>query len=201
MLRVSPTFIFLLSCICLLTACAPTDKYYAVRDSKPLVSSLGFYITPPPGENWYEAHQDESLLFLKLMKPETYSLSTKATELVLEKKFSQQKDFLDYVKKLKALHDGTNRYSNASSTFTWEESRSPFCVRYQQNYEDRGVKNLKNNDYVKIRNIGLVCMHPESAEIGIDISYLEKSISNTRAPSYQNEGEIFLSSLRFVLRK
>jgi hypothetical protein len=193
--------IFFTYCTGLLTSCAPTDKYYAVKDQKPLVSTLGFYITAPPGENWYETHQEESLCFLKLSKPTSYSLSTKATELVVDKKFSRQKDFMEYVKRMKELHDGTDRYSNTSSSFTWEDSRSPFCVRYQQNYEDRGIKNLNKNDYVQVKNIGLVCMHPESTEVGIDISYLEKSISNTRHTSYQNEGEQFLSSLQFMPRK
>jgi hypothetical protein len=193
--------VFLLNCIGLLTACASTEKYSMVREHKPLVSTLGFHITPPPGDNWYEKHQNESLYFLKLSKPATYSLSTKATELVLEKKFSRQNDFMEYVKRMKELHDGTNRYSNTSSTFTWEDSRSPFCVRYQHNYEDRGIKNLNKNDFVQVKNIGLVCMHPEATEVGIDISYLEKSLSNTRNPSYQNEGEQFLSSLQFMSRK
>jgi hypothetical protein len=193
--------VFFLGCINLLTACASTEKYYAVREHKPLVSTLGYHITPPPGDNWYETHQEESLCFLKVSKPVTYSLSTKATELVLDKKFSRQKDFMEYVKRMKELHDGTNRYSNTSSTFTWEDSRSPFCVRYQQNYEDRGIKNLNKNDFVQVKNIGLVCMHPEATEVGIDISYLEKSLSNTRNPSYQDEGEQFLSSLRFMPRK
>jgi hypothetical protein len=193
--------VFFLGCINLLAACASTEKYYAVREHKPLVSTLGYHITPPPGDNWYETHQKESLCFLKVSKPITYSLSTKATELVLDKRFSRQKDFMEYVKRMKELHDGTNRYSNTSSTFTWEDSRSPFCVRYQQSYEDRGIKNLNKNEFVHVKNIGLVCMHPEATEVGIDISYLEKSLSNTRSRSYQDEGEQFLSSLQFMPRK
>jgi hypothetical protein len=193
--------IFFTCSIGLFSSCASTDRYYAVKDHKPLVSTLGFYITAPPGENWYETHQEESLFFLKVGKPTSYSLSTKATELVVDKKFSRQKDFMEYVKRMKESHDGTNRYSNSTSSFTWEDKRSPFCIRYQQDYEDRGIKNLNKNDYVQVKNIGLVCMHPESTEVGIDISYQEKSISNTRNPSYQNEGEQFLSSLQFMPRK
>ena len=194
-------FLIIISVCCdifLLSACAPAEKYYAVRDHKPLVSTLGFSISPPPGNDWYETHQEESLCFLKLSKPATYSLSTKATELVLDKIFVRQKDFLEYVKGIKELHDGTDRYSNASSSFTWEDSRSPFCVRYQQNYEDRGVKNLGKNDFVQVKNTGLVCMHPESSKVGIDISYVEKSIPSTHNHSYKDEGEQFLSSLTFI---
>jgi hypothetical protein len=183
---------------CLVTACAPADRYYAVRDQTPLVNSLGFHISPPPGSNWYEKHQQESLCFLKLTEPTTYSLSTKATELLFEKRFISQKDFMDYVKATKKLRDNPDRYSNATAVYTWENSLSPLCVRYQQNYEDRGVKNLEKNNFVKVKNIGLVCMHPESPKVGIDISYIEKSISNTHTLSYQNEGEKFLSSLTFL---
>jgi hypothetical protein len=201
MQRLIHTLISICCCACLLTACASAERYYVVRDHAPLVSTLGFHITPPPGDDWYEKHQEESLYFLKLSKPTTYSLSTKATELVLDRKFIRQKDFMEYVKGMKELHDGTTQYSNASSTFTWEDSLSPFCVRYQQNYEDRGIKNLSKNDFVQVKKIGLVCMHPESTEVGIDISYLEKFISNTRNLSYQDEGEKFLSSLQFMPKR
>jgi hypothetical protein len=199
MLRLFYTIISLPCCVCLLSACAPTEKYYAVRDHAPLVSTLGFYITAPPGDDWYEKHQQESLFFLKLSKPTTYSLTTKATELILNRKFMRQKDFMEYVKGMKELHDGINRYSNSSSTYSWENSRSPFCIRYQQNYEDRSVKNLGKNDFIQVKNTGLVCMHPESSEVGIDISYIEKSIPGTQNPSYKNEGEQFLNSLMFKL--
>jgi hypothetical protein len=190
-------FALLAGCFSLLTACAPDTNYYPVRDHTPLVSTLGFSIKPPPGKNWYESHQSDSLLFLKLEKNKTYSLTTKATELVLNKRFSHQREFMDYVKEIKTLHQEKNRFENPSTIFTWVTSHSRYCVRYQQDYEDHGLKNLSKNDYVKVKNIGLVCMHPEKPEVGIDISYLEKSIASAHPPSYENEGEKFLHSLTF----
>jgi len=192
------TFFLLCGCFFLLNACAANTRYYAVREHKPLLSTLGFSITPPPGDNWYEAHRNESLLFLKLGKYKTYSLTTKATELVLRKNFPHQKDFMNYVKKIKTLRISNKRMSNAKTVFSWANTaESPYCVRYQQNYEDHGLKNLRKNDYVKVKNIGLVCMHPENPDVGIDISYKEKYIASANPPSYQAEGEKFLTSLTF----
>ncbi len=201
MRKITTTFIFITGCLILLASCAADNGYYAVRDHKPLVSTLGFSIVPPPGDNWYESHRNESLFFLKLGKYKTYLLTTKATELVLNKTFDRQKDFMKYVKKIKKIHPKTNHFSNASSIFTWADSTSPYCVRYQQDYEDHGLKNLKKNDYVKVRNIGLVCMHPDSPKVGIDISYLEKSVASAHPPSYEEEGEKFLGSLVFFHKK
>lgn len=189
-------------CLLLLAACAQEDtNYYAVMNRKPQVSTLGFSIIPPPGKNWYESHQNASLLFLKLCKNRTYSLTTKATELVLNKGFVRQRDFMRYVKEIKKLDTKRPRYTNVSSVFTWVNFGSPYCVRYQRDYEDHGLKNLRKNDYVKVKNIGLVCMHPDTPKVGIDISFLEKSIASAHPPSYEKEGEKFLNSLNFFHKK
>jgi hypothetical protein len=202
MRKLLATLILISGCISLLAACATDTRYYAVRDHKPLVSTLGFSITPPPGDNWYESHQNDSLLFRKLGKYKTYSLTTKATELVLNKKFDRQRDFMNYVKEIKALHLNKKQLSNASTMFSWADSTdSQYCVRYQQDYEDHGLRNLGKNDYVMVKNIGLICMHPETPEVGIDISYLEKSIASAHPPSYKDEGEKFLGSLMFFHKK
>ncbi len=197
MRKILTIIVYLVSCIPLLAGCAADTKYYAVRDHKPLLSTLGFSIIPPPGKNWYESHQDQSLLFLKLGKNRSYAITTKATEIVLNKKFAHQNDFMNYVKKIKKLHRKGKNFVNASSVFSWKENNSPYCIRYQQDYEDHNVKNLRHNKYVKVKNIGLVCMHPEFPKVGIDISYLEKFISGTHSPSHRDEGEKFLSSLMF----
>ncbi len=191
------TAILIFLSLFLLNGCSSAVKYYAVRNHKPQMSTLGFSITPPPGDNWYETHQKDSLLFLKLGKHKTYSLTTKATELVLHRRFAGQTDFMEYVKEIKTLPIKASHLANASSVFSWADESSPFCVRYQQAYEDHRYKNLRKNDYVKVKNIGLVCMHPDTPEVGIDISYVEKSIASAHPTSYQEEGEKFLSSLTF----
>ena len=108
---------------------------------------------------------------------------------------------MEYVKKIKTLHDKGKRFVNASSVFSWKENDSPYCIRYQRDYEDHEIKNLRHNTYVKVKNIGLVCMHPEFPKVGIDISYLEKIISGTHPHSHRDEGEKFLSSLMFYHKK
>ncbi len=185
--------------IYLLTSCSTySNKYYPVRNHNPRVSTLGFHVSPPPGMDWYEKHVDASLYYLKKTKPYTYALTTRATELTFKDSFTLKDDFLEYVKTQKSIHKGPkDRYRNCTIEYYIEESLSRLCIRYQLNYDDYGDEGRGDYEFVKVINKGLVCQHPESPRIGIDINYLEKSIPQVNNPSYRNEGENFLSSLSF----
>ncbi len=179
-----------------------SNKYYPVKNHGPRVSTLGFYITPPPGGDWYEKHIDDSLYYFKRTKPTTYALTTKATELVFKDDFSWKGDFLEYVKTEKGLEEvRSDRYRNCTSDYSIEDNLSSLCVRYQRQYDDYGDIRSGRYKYIKVVNNGLVCLHPDSPKVGIDINYMEKSIPQENNPSYINEGEIFLSSLNFLSTK
>lgn len=190
-----------LSClllVLLLGACArPASEYHPVTDAVPRESTLGFSVTPPPGTAWFERHHDESLLYLKRTRPQHYSIATRATEIHLEKAFQQKRDFHDYVKSLKELSQPPSSYRNVEFRYADVDDLSPFCVRYMTKYEDHGAKIAGGQSYIKVKRTGILCMHPESPRNGIDMYYQERSLSSYREPSFQKEGEQFLSSLRF----
>lgn len=176
-----------------------SNKYHPVRNHLPRVSSLGFHISPPPGDNWYEKHLNESLYYLKRNLPDTYVLTTMATELLFKDNYPLRNDFLEYVKSQKRLLEkSSGRYRNCILYYSIEETSSSLCVRYQQKYDDYGDKGKGNYAFVKVVSKGLVCKHPESSRVGIDISYMEKSIPQANNPSYKDEGENFLRSLKFL---
>lgn len=184
--------------ILLLGACAkPTSKYHPVTDDTPRQSTLGFSITPPPGAAWFERHNQESLYYLKKTRPKLYSISTKATEIHVDKVFHQKSDFHDYVKSRKAPSQSHTRYKNIEFQFTDIDKLSPYCVRYTNKYDDHGGQNGKGQSYVRVKKTGIFCMHPDSPQNGIDMFYQERSLSSSREPSFQKEGEQFLSSLQF----
>ncbi len=192
-----------LSCCCLIitlyiSGCAASGShYYPVTDSAPRHSTLGFSIAPPPGNGWFERHQEDSLYYLKKTKPQFYSIYTKATEVHIEKAFNLPKDFHEYVKRQKGLQQLSNRYRNIEFRYADINDLSPFCVRYSNKFEDHTGEKANSQSFVRVKKTGIVCMHPESPQNGIDMYYMERSLSSSTEPSSLKEGEQFLSSLRF----
>lgn len=193
------TLLVVAATMLLLSACGSSNsgKYFPVKNRDPRVSSLGFSITPPSGKNWYERLNDKSLYYLKITEANNYSLFVQATEIEIDQKFSVDKEFLQYVKQKKQVSSPDKRYKNQRSKYTLQNSPSPYCVSYQQKWEDHGVKELGRNRYVQVNNRGLLCMHPDIPEVGIDVHYLEKSVSGRKTPSFQAEGEQILASVIF----
>ena len=172
-------------------------RYYPVKQYTPRENSLGFSISPPPGSNWYEKLRDKSLIYLKKDQPETYAIYTQATEVILEHPISEEKELVEYVMKSKKIDIKSGRYKNYKSQYLTKKSPSRQCVRYNNNFEDHGMKNLDKETFVIVKSGGVFCLHPDTPNVGIDLYYFEKSISGVDNMSYQNEGEEFLSSLNF----
>ena len=188
--------LFLLS-LFFLVGCAEKKKYYRVRDHKPRQSTMGFSIEPPPGKGWYEKHKNNSLIYLKKTDPNKYSLQTKATEIRFSKSIQLKDDFIKYVHNRKVKPLLSSKHKNAKLDYFIETKHSTLCVKYKYSYEDHGYKNLKKNEYVIIINNGLVCKHPNIPTNGIELSYMEKSLSSVHHQSFLKEGEMFLNSLAF----
>ena len=107
--------------------------------------------------------------------------------------------FLQFVKTVKQPSNASSDYRNISTDYAVDPELSPLCVRYSQNFEDHGNKNLRRDDFIRIQKIGLMCMHPDSLVNGVDMFYVESYLQSRASgnPSYRAEGEAFLSSLKF----
>ena len=174
------------------------NLYYAVRHHKPRNSTLGFSITPPPGSNWYEKLENDSLFYLKLNKSHRqYSILTEAREVHLNQDLHNAEELQEYVRKKKERAIDSADFENPHVAVHNESSSSKICVRYSQSYQDYGLKGLRKGQYVNVVIQGLFCLHPDNSRIGVDVNYLEKSRPNTDAKSFSKEGEQFLSSLTF----
>lgn len=181
----------------------PINKnvYHAVTNYKPRESTLGYSITPPPGDNWYEKLDKDSLYYLKINKSHRqYSILTEAREVQLSKDLKNSIELQGYVKSEKEKSLFSSNFENPNLTVQVEESPSKKCVRYRQSYQDHEWKGLGDGSYVNVDTQGIFCLHPDNARVGVDVSYVEKSLSNTMAISYSNEGEKFLASLIFRLK-
>lgn len=189
---------FCLICTAFLSSCALSgSKYYPVTDYAPRQSTMGFSITPPPGKGWFERHQEDSLYYLKKTQPQLYSIYTKATEIHVDKAFRLTKDFHEYVKSRKEFRQPPVGYRNIEFRYADIDKLSPFCVRYSNTFEDHGGQSASGKTFFRVEKTGILCMHPESPQDGIDMYYMERSLSSVASPSFHKEGEQFLSSLRF----
>ena len=178
----------------------PINKkiYHAVKHYKPRESTLGYSITPPPGVNWYEKLEKDSLYYLKIDKShKQYSILTEAREVRLSKDLENAKELQSYVKNEKEKSLVSASFKNPHVTVQIETSSPEKCVRYSQSYQDHGIKGLRQGHYVNVDTRGLFCLHPDNVRVGVDLSYIEKSLSDTVAASYSEEGEKFLASLTF----
>ncbi len=175
------------------------NRYMPVLHSKPRVSTLGFSVTPPPGNNWYEKVNEESISYFKKIKPKHYLIYTKASEIYFDKEFSNPEAFLQFVKQKKEINTAPQRYSNPTAQYA-SRSVSATCVEYHHQYEEHGLKKPQEKERrAQVSTNGIICIHPRKPHIGIDLFYLEKTlVGKTNAISYAREGEEFLNSLSFL---
>ncbi len=197
-MKIISVFVLFLS-LCMLSSCGSVNtKYHMVKHHEPRRSSLGFSISPPPGDHWYEKLKNDSLLFLKIAESaDSYAILTEAREVHLNRIFSHSAEFLAFVKNEKNKSLAAGSFKGAATHYRIEESLSEYCVRYQQYYQDHGMEGLRGRKYIVVNTSGLFCVHPDNPDVGIDVSYVEKSLSDVYAKSYRSEGEMFIASLNF----
>lgn len=190
-----------LTLMLLLSSCSGHSSkvnYHAVKHYQPRASTLGFSVTPPPGKNWFEKLKNNSLYYLKISNShKLYSILTQAREVKLERSFAGSQELLEYVRSDKEKSIQYADYQQGKVNAGVEISLSKNCIRYSQSYEDHGVEGLRGRRHVNVETQGLFCLHPDNSRVAIDVSYVEKSLSDSVSVSYRNEGEIFLASLNF----
>lgn len=190
--------------LCFLNACTTgrrsySNRYFPVKTLEKRASTLGFSITPPKGYGWYEKVHNETLYYLKRVPTKNYSIYTKATEITLHRSDLDSNKFLAFVKRTKRVNLSSGTIKNHSFNYSFSRDLSPLCIRYNQNYDDYSKKKLKRNEFIHVRNSGLVCMHPKKPKNGVDMYYVESSVQSgaNQTKSFSSEGESFLASLTF----
>jgi hypothetical protein len=193
--------ITLLVAALLCCSCADTSsRYLPVYTTTPRISTLGFSVIPPPGRNWYERVNRDSLFYFKKMDSDTYSIATRATELHFSRQFPGINDFLAHVKGRKLISTDPSSIRNVRLTFDVSK-KSDRCIRYQQCYEDHRAEDPSASpslEFTLVSNTGLICIHPDNDRIGIDLFYQERRAAGKPAQSFADEGESFLSGLSFL---
>lgn len=191
--------LILLSLFILSSCGSVSSKYHMVKHNNPRHSTLGFSVKPPPGDDWYEKLKDDSLQYLKIGQAtnHSYSLFTQAREVKMNKRMKHSLDLKHHVKNEKSGQLPVNGITNLQTSYTIDRAVSKYCVRYSQSYDDHSFKGLRRGRHVDVIVSGLYCLHPDNQRYGVDVSYVEKTLSSAALRSYKAEGEMFLSSLHF----
>ena len=180
-----------------------SNLYYKVVTDTPRKSTLGFSITPPNGTNWFEGLKANSLLYLKKTEDTAYSITAQATELNLHGAAisTDQLTASTRQRKVDALATKDTRNVQFASG---ADSLSANCIRYTLTYDAyTKARASSSGNYVKNRDTGKVCYHPDKPENGIEVSYQEKSLATQKIALATSEGEFFLKSLKIdpIIRK
>ena len=175
------------------------NRYFPVKNLAQRESSLGFSITPPTGDSWFEKLNNNSLYYLKKTGRKDYAIYTKATEIHLNPNELKADRFLQFVTRSKKPHTKSGDFQKVAFQVIPDNALSPLCVRYVLTYEDHSMKSQSKEEYINIKNSGLVCMHPDTLFNGVDMCYVERSLQSSKNPigKSNEEGEFFLRSLKF----
>lgn len=144
------------------------------------------------------ALQTKQFIIQKKTDTEIRTFYAGATEIYTSKAFASAEDFLAFVKEAKELSQDTTRFQNTKNEYKIDTTIAPLCVSYNQTSEDHGAKNLGSNLFLLVENHGLVCLHPDSQKVSVDVYYSDRSVPSEQNLFLKKEGEAFIQSLRFL---
>lgn len=190
----------LLSIFAIWSCFTKSNNLVKLTDRSPRISSLGFSFIPPPGENWIEKYEKDTILYIKKTSDGTNSFYTIASEFHAKEPFPSADDFLYFVKGMRIGIgvDPSQRFKNEQYEYKLDPDFAPFCVRYHEKLEDHHTKYLKEKKYLVVENFGLFCLHPLKKDVGIDMCYSERYEEGHENTSLRKEGEEFINSLKFL---
>ncbi len=197
--KTSPILVMLFALSLCSCGASYKNRYFPVKNLAQRESSLGFSITPPTGNSWFEKLNNDSLYYLKKTGRKDYAIYTKATEIHLNPNELKADNFLKFVTKTKKLQTASGNLKNVAFQIIPDNALSPLCVRYILTYEDHSVITENKDEYINVKNRGLVCMHPDTLFNGVDMCYVESSLHSSKKSigKTNEEGEYFLRSLKF----
>jgi len=192
-------FLFIVMVVYPVLSCA-TDRA-PLANREPRISSLGFSFIPPPGANWVEEFGENEIKYIKQIDPAISTLFGGATELQTQLTFATPEKFREYITAKRKPTESVPRFTNTKASYSLEPSIAPFCVRYKEQFEDRGAKNRYGRPFLVVFNHGIICLHPENPKVSVDIYYSYRYPPDKIDKGIMSEGEEFINSLKMLIHK
>jgi hypothetical protein len=165
---------------------------------EPRISSLGFSFIPPPGTNWLEEFGENQITYIKKMEPIDGTLFGTVTELQTQQTFPTPDALKHYITNKRKSNTTPPRYANTKTSYSLQPGIAPFCVRYLEQFEDWGAKNLYGRSFLVIMNHGLICLHPDNPKVLVDIYFSYRYPPDNKDKKLISEGEELINSLKML---
>jgi hypothetical protein len=168
-----------------------------ITDSTAVYALDGYSVLPPPGKNWFEMQRDRrQALFGKSIESRTHSFVATAMSGLLAEKVETRELFHDHVNKMRTADIDSTRYRVVEFSSEIDSTFAAWCVRYRLKRVDRDAA-LARNTTLLLEDYGVTCLHPQQADLVIDVGYSERGRPAELSAELRKEGESFMRSLKF----
>ena len=175
-------------------SCVPRTNLKPIPNQSEPQNFMGlFEIMPPQGDNWFEGQRAAGFLsYGKYLDSRKHTFATSVHVSKIDEKFNDEKEFLTFIKTLRAADSNPIKFRNMSHEEVLDTKHGKFCTRYNLEGEEIGKGILEM--------IGYTCLHPKHPTLVVTISYSERTAGvkgNRVGKNIRSEGEGFINSLKF----
>lgn len=157
----------------------------------------GYSVLPPQGKDWFELRRDpQAVFFGKKIASRTHAFIATAMSAPITDKFDTPEQFRDYIGRVLPLR-GAGRHRVTENRVEVDDRLGRFCVKYHVKSEDRDAPYAKGKTLLA-ETFGITCLHPENANLNINVSYTERGNPAETSAELRAEGESFVRSLKFT---
>jgi hypothetical protein len=184
--------------ILLLISCATEKKPVLVDPSVRINNVRGISIFPPQEQGWTIVDLNEThAVFGKKGLDSSSSYIVQVTLFRLPK-FESEKQYLQYVSKMKAAQQPAERFRVIKNNYEICPDRSTYCVQHHEIAEDKIAKTPIGKQSMIFEVIGKTIQHPENSSIGVDFGYSYRYPSGGEDPMLNVKAKAFLKSVQFT---
>lgn len=159
----------------------------------------GYSVLAPPGKNWFELKRDgRNVYFGKKIASRTHAFIATAMSGLIAEKFEKPEEFRNYVSRMLPLRSN-ERHTVIENQVELDQAAGRFCVRHYTKAEDRDALYARGK-MLLAETIGVSCLHPDSPDLSISVSYTERGYQQEASAVLRAEGESFVRSLKFTSR-
>lgn len=159
-------------------------------------SSKELSLLPPQEKGWYTPWNSRlgELYFYKNGKVPMQTYQCETTFLPVDKNFTTQDEFLEFVKQSKQSDIDTKGFKNIEHSYNLNKRYSSYCVEYKQTATDTKHTTSDETNLI-IKKYGYIFVHPKLPKYIVDIGYSEKGIDKDFTSSFQKIGDEFIDNL------
>lgn len=192
--------------LCLaLWGCAVPQKLIPITDSQQRLEFQRFSILPPQGPDWFNdmgslpaglEYRSAKIWFVKIPSTasKTHTIFAMARSGSVEEKVENREEYLRKLGKIMFVSTERNQLVNSKTSL--DQSLKTDCLRYDLEFEDRGVPGHEGSPFLMDTH-GYLCLHPNLPNYVVEVSYSQRRLPSEPPIRLESEAEPYLHSLVF----